>query len=105
MLPHFPAAVQTGPFYQLMQFVYIPFEAPGASFPSSHVAVAILTVYFSFKYLRPIRWAHFGVMVLLCAATVYCRYHYVLDVVSGALAAGLLIPLGNRLYRKFDAVI
>ena len=32
------------------------FEAPGAGFPSSHVAVALCTVYFSFRYLRPIRY-------------------------------------------------
>jgi membrane-associated phospholipid phosphatase len=98
----FPSAIQGGPFYRLMVWVYYPFEAPGASFPSSHVAIAIVTVYFSFLYLRWIRWPHLIVMVLLCAATVYCRYHYVVDVAGGALTAALLIPLGNRLYFKFD---
>jgi membrane-associated phospholipid phosphatase len=96
----FPAAVQAGPFSRLMVWVYYPFETPGASFPSSHVAVAIVTVYFSFLYLRRIRWPHFVAMILLCAATVYCRYHYVVDVLGGCLAAAL-IPLGNRLYNKY----
>jgi membrane-associated phospholipid phosphatase len=96
----FPAAVQSGPFSRLMVWVYYPFETPGASFPSSHVAIAIVTVYFSFLYLRRIRWPHFVAMILLCAATVYCRYHYVVDVVGGVLTAAL-IPLGNRLYYKF----
>jgi membrane-associated phospholipid phosphatase len=99
--PTFPAAIQSGLFYRLMKVVYTPFEAPGASIPSSHVAVAIVTVYFSFLYLRWIRWPHFAVMILLCAATVYCRYHYVLDVVAGALAAAVLIPVANRLYLRF----
>jgi membrane-associated phospholipid phosphatase len=34
-------------------------------------------------------------------ATVYCRYHYVADVIAGALAAALLIPLGNWLHGRF----
>jgi membrane-associated phospholipid phosphatase len=99
--PSFPASVRVGLFYRLMEWVYYPFEAPGASFPSSHVAVAIVTVYFSFLYLRWIRWPHFVAMILLCAATVYCRYHYAVDVVAGIVAAGVLIPIGNRLYFRF----
>jgi membrane-associated phospholipid phosphatase len=100
--PVFPAAVQAGPFFKIMAWIYQRFEAPGASFPSSHVTIAIATVFFSFLYLRRIRWIHFAVMILLCAATVYCRYHYVVDVAAGALAAAVLIPLGNRLYFKFE---
>ncbi len=99
--PAFPAAVAAGPFYQVMLLIYRWFEAPGAAFPSSHVAVAITTVFFSFRYLRRIRWAHLAVMLLLCAATVYCRYHYVVDVAAGALTAAALVPLANALYRRF----
>jgi membrane-associated phospholipid phosphatase len=42
------------------------------------------------------------VVILLCLATVYCRYHYVVDAVAGALTAAALIPLGNWLYFKFS---
>ena len=97
-----PAAVQKGVFFQIMAWIYDRFETPGAAFPSSHVAVALCTVYFSFLYLRPIRWAHLAMAILLCIATVYGRYHYVLDVVAGVLTAAMLIPLGNRLYFKFQ---
>ena len=99
--PAFPAAVKAGPCCQIMAWIYHTFEAPGAAFPSSHVAVAIGTVCFSFRYLRSIRWLHLVVVVLLCLATIYCRYHYVVDVVAGGLTAAVLIPLGNRLYFKF----
>ena len=98
--PGFPAAIQAGPFYQLMAWIYRNFEGPGAAFPSSHVAVAIATAFFSFRYLRPIRWLHLTAVLLLCLATVYCRYHYAVDVAAGALTAALLIPCGNRLYFK-----
>jgi membrane-associated phospholipid phosphatase len=97
----YPEAVQAGVFFQLMKWVYRVFEAPGAAIPSSHVAVALCTVYFSFRYLRPIRYVHLAVACLLCLSTVYCRYHYVVDVLTGVLTATLLVPLGNWLYFKF----
>lgn len=100
--PDFPTAVRAGPFFRLMAWIYLRFEEPGAAFPSSHVAIAITTVFFSFLYLRRIRWLHFAAMVLLCIATVYCRYHYAVDVLAGILTAAILVPLGNRLYLRFQ---
>ena len=97
-VPPYPAAVTSGPFFQIMAWIYRIFEAPGAAFPSSHVAVAVCTVCFSFYYLRRVRHVHLIVAVLLCLATVYCRYHYVVDVVAGLLTAAGLVPLGNWLY-------
>jgi membrane-associated phospholipid phosphatase len=31
-------------------------------------------------------------------STVYCRYHYVVDVIAGAVLAVITVPLGDRLY-------
>jgi membrane-associated phospholipid phosphatase len=66
--------------------------------PSSHVAVAITTLWFSFRYLPRIRLVHLTVTILLCLSTVYCRFHYAVDVVAGVLVAAVLVPLGNWLY-------
>ena len=85
-----------------MKWIYRTFEAPGAAFPSSHVAVALCTVSFSFRYLRPIRYAHLVVAVLLCVSTVYCRYHYVVDVLAGLVTAAVVVPTGNWLYFRFS---
>ncbi len=98
----YPDAVQAGVFFHIMRWVYRVFEAPGAALPSSHVAVALCTVYFSFRYLRRIRYLHLAVALLLCVATVYCRYHYVVDVLAGLVAAAVLIPTGNWLYFRFQ---
>jgi membrane-associated phospholipid phosphatase len=100
VVPAFPEAIQSGPFYQIMALIYRHFETPGAAFPSSHVAVALTTLYFSFKYLRKIRWPHAVMATLLCLSTVYCRYHYAVDIAGGALAAAIMIPLGNWLMAK-----
>jgi len=98
----YPDAVRSGPFYNLMALIYEIFEAPGAAMPSSHVAIAWCTVYFSFRYLRRIRHLHLTMAVLLCISTVYCRYHYTVDVIAGALTAAVLLPLGNWLYWRFE---
>jgi membrane-associated phospholipid phosphatase len=97
----YPEAIQTGVFFRLMRWVYRVFEAPGAAFPSSHVVVALCTVSFSFLYLRRIRYVHLAIAILLCLSTIYCRYHYVVDVLAGLVAAAVLIPAGNWLYFKF----
>jgi membrane-associated phospholipid phosphatase len=98
----YPESVQSGWFFQLMRFVYRVFESSGAAMPSSHVAVALCTVFFSFLYLRPIRYPHLVLAILLCLSTVYCRYHYAVDVLTGALTAAVLVPFGNWLYLKSE---
>ena len=99
--PPYPENIKVGLFYQIMAVIYRYFETPGAAFPSSHVAVAICTLFFTFKYLRPIRHFHTVAVVLLCLSTVYCRYHYAVDVLAGALTAAILLPVGNWLFAKF----
>jgi membrane-associated phospholipid phosphatase len=101
VVPEFPAHLQAGPVSQLMAWIYERFEALGAAFPSSHVAIAITTLWFSFRYLPRIRWTHAIMVVLLCVSTVYCRYHYVVDVLAGIATSAVLIPVGNRLYSRF----
>ena len=96
-----PASVQSALFFRIMGWIYSHFEAAGAAFPSSHVAVALCTLYFSFRYIRPIRHVHAVLVILLCLSTVYCRYHYAVDVVAGVLAVVVLLPLGNWLWRRF----
>lgn len=98
----YPEAVTHGPFFQIIAKIYDIFEPPGAAFPSSHVAVALGTVFFSFRYLPRIRWIHLIVGILLCLATVYCRFHYAVDMFAGVLAAALFVPLGNRLYGRWE---
>jgi len=97
----YPESVTVGPFFQIMAFIYRTFESPGAAFPSSHVAVALSTVFFSFRYLPRIRFLHLTVATLLCLSTVYCRYHYVVDVLAGVVTFAVLAPLGNWLYARF----
>jgi membrane-associated phospholipid phosphatase len=97
-----PASVAGGLFPSVILLIYRHLEAAGAAFPSSHVAVAICTAWFSFLYLRRIRYWHALTTALLCVSTVYCRYHYVVDVLAGILTAFLIVPIANWLYRRTD---
>ena len=97
----YPPQVTLGPFYKIMLLIYDRFEAMGAAFPSSHVAVALCTLTFSWRYLPRLRAPHAVAVTLLSVSTVYCRYHYAVDVLAGAAAGALLVAAGERLYRKW----
>jgi len=97
----FPSAIQSGPFHQLMTLIFYHLEGAGGSVPSSHVAVSLATVWFSYLYVRKIRHVHLVIVIWLCLATVYCRYHYALDVLTGLAAAIILIPLGHWGHHTF----
>ncbi|MFW6457415.1 MAG: phosphatase PAP2 family protein [Planctomycetota bacterium] len=97
----FPDSVKAGPFFHIMDFIYTHFEAEGAAFPSSHVAVSLCSLYFSWIYLKTIRHIHCVFVILLCISTVYCRYHYVVDVFAGIITAVVLVYIGDRLFWHF----
>jgi len=98
----YPEAVARGPMFHVMGVIYANFEAHGAAFPSSHVAIGMITLYFSWLYRLSIRRAHLVVVIMLSAATVYCRYHYLVDVLAGAVLALPLLWIGDKLYHKFE---
>ncbi len=96
-----PGHLRRGFFFQLMQFIYRTFEpSSGAAFPSSHVAVAVAAVTYTWRYLKSVRWLHAVVVVLLAVSTVYCGYHYAVDIFAGALVGAALTPVGEWIYGK-----
>ena len=97
----FPASVTLGPFFHIMGFLYSAFETGGGAFPSSHVAAALCVLFFSWRYLPRVRHLILAATLALSFATVYCRYHYAVDVFAGAATAGVLIPIGEWLYRRY----
>jgi membrane-associated phospholipid phosphatase len=69
-------------------------------FPSGHTALTMVVLYSAWRFHRQTFWWMLPVGTLLIIATVYLRYHYVVDVVAGALLAVLIIVSGEYLYRK-----
>lgn len=92
-----------GWFVQIMNYIYEVAEKPGAAFPSSHVAIALMVLLYARRYSHLIFWLIFPVIIGLFFSTVYCFYHYVIDVIAGlALGHGVYV-LANRWFDKIYA--
>lgn len=55
---------------------------PGGSFPSSHIAAAVIC-FMAYPYLGKWRFPVFFLTMAMFAGTIYGRYHYFIDVVAG----------------------
>ena len=67
-------------------------------FPSGHTMVLIAILLEGYRRSKKTFWAFLPFAVGLILATVYCRYHYVADVLAGLALAFVTVPLGNRIY-------
>lgn len=70
------------------------------AFPSGHTGIALLILFLFFKYERVFFWMLLIPIILLIFATVYCRYHYLVDVIGGVFLTIVTIIIGE-LYYKF----
>ncbi len=68
-------------------------------FPSGHTEMTILAWWGSRTISSPLFRVMFAYTVGVIFATVYLRYHYTVDVLAGAILAGVLILTAPRLYR------
>jgi len=59
----------------------------GGSFPSSHIAAAVIC-FMAYRYFGKWRFLVFFLVLAMFAGTIYGRYHYFVDVLAG-LAVGL----------------
>lgn len=67
-------------------------------FPSGHTMITVAVLIIAWRRMRWLFWWLLPVAVLLIVSTVYCRYHYVVDLVAGTALAFATVPLGDRLY-------
>lgn len=92
--------------YGIAKHVYamthdVPREPPDA-FPSGHAMVGMLAPAMAWRFYRPMfGWlAMVGVGIVL--ATLYLRYHYVIDVVAGLMLAPVAWKVGTWIDRRWD---
>lgn len=83
-------------FTDIMRWIHAHGALHGAAFPSSHVAGSMVSWWWGWK-VAPRHRAWFTVLWgLLCLSIVYCRYHYVIDLVCGVAWGALIIWLQAR---------
>jgi membrane-associated phospholipid phosphatase len=68
----------------------------GTAFPSSHVAVALVSSLQAGRGWRALGWIFIPLAVLLTFGTVYGQFHYALDALAGALLAGAVLVWDRR---------
>jgi membrane-associated phospholipid phosphatase len=71
------------------------------AFPSGHTGVTLIVLYLAYQYNRKFFWIALPVVSALIFATVYCRYHYVVDVIAGFALTLITIILGEWYYRRW----
>lgn len=73
-------------------------------FPSGHTQMTLLVMYLSVKFNTKSKYFFLVNGSLLIFATVYLRYHYVIDLIAGAVFMVLTLRLGKYLYNKWMEV-
>ncbi len=66
-------------------------------FPSGHTQLTLVVVYLSFFYKIKLRWVIAILSTLLIIATVYLRYHYVIDLIGGFMFFLITIWTGKKM--------
>ena len=62
-------------------------------FPSGHTMMTLVSIWWSWRMRLAARWPVTVVGALLVFATMYLRYHYVIDVMAGAALAAVAVRL------------
>ncbi len=91
-----------GVFGTIAEWIRANVHQPGGSIPSPHCAVATVMWFMSRKYTRRGALWLAPVMIGLYASTVYCRFHYLSDMVIGIAAGALVILVAPSIERAWN---
>lgn len=73
------------------------------AFPSGHTAVVLVVSGLAYRFHKGFFYATLPVITLLIFSTVYCRYHYVVDVIGGVALAVITFFIGEKYYGYWEA--
>ncbi|HKV42108.1 MAG TPA: phosphatase PAP2 family protein, partial [Blastocatellia bacterium] len=67
-------------------------------FPSGHTELTLLILFTARRFHRRFFWIMLVPALMLIFATMYLQYHYVIDVVAGAILAAIIVLAANWLH-------
>lgn len=70
-------------------------------FPSLHAAIMLVIMYLTFKNAKKLFYVYLPFAFLIMISLVYCRFHYVIDIIAGTVLAIFCVTLGRMAYFKF----
>lgn len=68
-------------------------------FPSGHTQLSLVVTYLAFRFDLKSRWLIALLVTLLIIGTVYLRYHYVVDILAGAMFFFITIWTGRMILK------
>jgi len=72
------------------------------AFPSLHVTLILIPLLVAFKHVRKLFWIMLPFAAGILLSTVYCRYHYVIDVITGAILAMVALWIAPHINRWWE---
>jgi membrane-associated phospholipid phosphatase len=72
------------------------------AFPSGHTMIAVMCLIVAARHARRAFWFLLPAALGLVFSTMYCRYHYAVDVVAGLVLAGIMVPVGQAVWDRYD---
>jgi len=97
--PHLFAVPLTGGLYDPVASILDVARAPRDVFPSLHVALSTIVLWYGFRRSRATGFALLPLVLGNWVSTVYLRYHYLVDVFAGWFTAILAVALAAGLLR------
>lgn len=70
--------------------------------PSGHTQIALMVLYLAYRYKRILFHPFVPLITGLIVSAVYLRYHYVIDLIVGAVIAAGCLAIGFRLHAWWD---
>lgn len=67
-------------------------------FPSGHTMISVAVLIVAWRRARDVFWVLLPIATGLVISTVYCRFHYVVDVIAGMTLAFVTVPVGDGVY-------
>jgi membrane-associated phospholipid phosphatase len=86
-----------GPATGLINFIEGWGRVRGGAFPSAHVSGSFVALLGAWRYRRYLFWVFLPFFIAMCVSTIYCRYHYIADVLAGILVGAIGFVLAERL--------
>jgi membrane-associated phospholipid phosphatase len=88
-----------GPFTVLINLIERHGRVHGGAFPSTHVAGSVTVLISAYRFAPRLGRVLTPLVLSICVATVYGRYHYAVDVLAGAAMGAIGCWIGARLCR------
>lgn len=91
-----------GFFGNLVKLIQKNGEVPTAAFPSSHVGISWIVIFWLYKNLKNSTKYFLPFVILLMFSTVYIKAHYFVDVIAGVLSAPIVFFITFNFYKYLN---